>query len=1032
MRASPWLEPNLPLTFEEASAAARKLLLSTNRLEAVVADARWLVTLFGPVLHQEQCELPEVQVVAPAVPANASEFPRWSWILTDGPPAPEYLLFYIGGVSFPEVALMLSGSVDGNGWATFHLRPFVLHRLRERFRQSVAEHEARTVSPTPRVLAAVHEEKTEFRESTLPAAAPKSAREVYLQVLAAHFADLSPRSGDDSRPLDAPGLAVHQERAYERACSILDRYGGVIIADAVGLGKTYVGLRLLEDALASANRALVVVPASLKDQWRRELLYLSRDADDDLRAHTLAPPAEVLDLWIGEQASHDVTLLSHELLGRRSFDADSYGGADLIVIDEAHNFRNPLTRRYRNLAAVSRHSRLVMLTATPINNTLFDLQHLLGLFAAPGAFRHLGIPDYRRVFRESDQNGLRILISACVLRRTRRFLREHYGEVEVRDPRSGDRIELRFPKRQPPIAVKYDLTGSYGDLFEQIEHWLSELRFPLFKPSDDHSSESVESSADLLKIILLKRLESSIEAFRSTLVHQLAWCDTALRAIDAGRVLTRPDYRASFRGPADDPGSQLALFELMLPEGSIDPVAAADYRQQLMNDRQVLAQLHSTLAVVEPRADRKLQELVRLIEQPLAGRKILIFTEFLDTARYIHRQLWNRPHVAQIDSGSARLGQERSNRREVIERFAPRSNGLPEPPERERVDILIATDVLSEGLNLQDASAVVSYDLPWNPVRLMQRSGRVDRLGALAEYIELYHFLPASDLERLLRLMDRLRRKVSVISAAVGLDHPVLAVSGRGSAYTIEQIRLLNQGTEGYEQFEEQIEGPLDPEEQAYLDFVRYLGSPSVSSTVQNAEPPAACAVRDVTCTSPRAVSYWQISSPKVRRVLWLSCDCATRRVTCDQAVAFEVFRKASSAKVIKPPADLLTLARQAFWDYARSVAAQLKASRLGGDELYPSLPQCRIAAWLGRALLSSRHRLSPGAVERIERTLALISRRFTVEEERSLARLADTLPDQFESTVLDALDAALRAIELETTEEFKFQERGTLLLLPE
>jgi hypothetical protein len=720
-----------------------------------------------------------------------------------------------------------------------------------------------------------------------------------------------------------------------------------------------------------------------------------------------------------------------ESLGRAAFDPVALRGADLVLVDEAHNFRNPATRRYRNLADLLRHTKVALLTATPINNTILDLQHLIDLFAAPGAFRHLGIADYRQAFRRAaaDDADLRTVISACVVRRTRRFLRAHYGPVRVRDPRSDRQIELRFPKRLPPVPVEYDLAGTYGDLLTGLEGWLEDLHFHTVEPAagDTAGAEPGTCPGELLKIIMLKRLESSTEALRSTVVQQLAWSNTALRAIDAGRILTRPDYRAGFQGPADDPGSQLALFQLMLPAPSIEPCRIAELRRSLEHDARVLARIRDALVAVGPGGDRKLHRLIELLDGPLAGKKLLLFTEFRDTARYLHHQLRLRPHIGQIDSGGARLGTERAARSEVIGRFAPRSNGLPEPPERERVDLLVATDVLSEGLNLQDASVVVSYDLPWNPVRLMQRVGRVDRLGALSEHVELHHFIPAHDLDRLLGLMTRLRGKVTTISATLGLDHPVLAMP-EDQKRAVDQIRVLAREPEGYDRVEAEVEGPLDPEEQAYLDYVAEANG--VRATRGSAPAASAAAVDDG--EPPRAVSYWRVGSGSTSRGLWLTCDVETGCVVDDQVAALQLLRDARALRRRNPPQHLLASARRACARYAQGLVARLEAARIAGDALSPGLPQCRIAAWLSRSFRARAHRLTSQERRSIDDLLDRLGQRFTVAAERSLAAAAAELPPHPTASFLLQLDGLLRTLVTDPSGSQRADEVATLLLLPQ
>ncbi|MGD8699916.1 MAG: SNF2-related protein, partial [Gemmatimonadales bacterium] len=569
----------------------RQLWLGANRVEAALSARRlskllnWLGTECPPSTVHVVTHTPTA-----ATSTTQTATPR-HWYLTHlgETPVPEFALFYPRGSSFPAGAVVFTGSADSHAWLTYHRRPMVLQRLRERF-----EHLSALARPENAVAAVREESLVTAGTASATFAADSHIRRVsplrlYRSILAAHFAtalDATP----DIRPGGAPTLAAHQQRAYERACDILDRFGGVIIADAVGLGKTYIGLRLLESTLQNGGDGLLIVPAALRDQWTREIFYLQPYSAPTGTDPTNPAREDNLDFWVREAGHGRVALVTMESLSRRDFSRAGSADADLVLVDEAHNFRNPQTQRYRNLAALVRHSRVVLLTATPINNTLLDLQHLIELFAPPGAFRHLGVHDYRAVFRRaaSGDGDVHGIVSACVLRRTRRFLRAHYGDVRVHDPGTGNLELIRFPRRRPPTAIQYDLAGTYNDLFSELDDWLEALHFPTvgIRDAADDADTSPDSVASLLKVILLKRLESSVEAFRRTILQQLAWCRTALDAVAAGRVLTRPDYRNLFQGPSDDPGSQLAFFELVLPAPTIDPDRVRSFGRRLEHDAQ--------------------------------------------------------------------------------------------------------------------------------------------------------------------------------------------------------------------------------------------------------------------------------------------------------------------------------------------------------------------------------------------------------------------------------------------------------------
>ena len=281
-----------------------------------------------------------------------------------------------------------------------------------------------------------------------------------------------------------------------------------------------------------------------------------------------------------------------------------------------------------------------------------------------------------------------------------------------------------------------------------------------------HLDRTAPGTAALVRLNLLKRLDSSPAAFRSTVARLTQVARAALDAARVGRVLS--PSRGVAAGTTDDLDPlQLTMVELVAsaapPALDLEALTSA-----LERDLQRLG----SMARRRPSGvqDRKLDALARLLDD-LTGEKVLLFTEYRDTAESLGRALSARRRVGRVDGGGAWLGGRRAGRRAVLERFAPHANGRPPPPDREHVDVLIATDVLSEGLNLQDARHVVSYDLPWNPVRLLQRIGRVDRLGSAHDQVEVHLFVPGSGLEPLLGLVRRLRTKLGDISAVVGADH---------------------------------------------------------------------------------------------------------------------------------------------------------------------------------------------------------------------------------------------------------------------
>ncbi|HET9440492.1 MAG TPA: DEAD/DEAH box helicase [Longimicrobiales bacterium] len=536
-------------------------------------------------------------------------------------------------------------------------------------------------------------------------------RAAALRILAARASATDPLPSSYS-------LAQHQVEAVARARSIMQRRGGVLIADGVGLGKTFIAAALVEQELSAGNAVTVVIPAALRVAWRQALRPVIESCPAPLQ-------------W-----------LTHGQLSRGVHAPE----ARLVVVDEAHAFRNPRTQRYRHLWRLCRSGRIALLTATPVNNSLSDLYFQLRLFAADNAFADLGIGSLRALLgaQELDHAALQRLRDDIMIRRTRAQVRVSAGQVEL----PGG--TLRFPGAVHVQTIGYPLLIRPAD----IRRVLEAITFSAYQD---------ETSRVLVALSLLKRIESSRQAILLSLDRLVGFHRHWLTAFDAGRLLTA---RSRLPALADE---QLIFAELLLPE---TPVTSDAQRRKNLVDRdlQELIRFRDELA---RRPDAKQARLLELLTARPPPARTLVFTESRDTAEALWRSLVHL-QVGLITGGTAFLGVHSASRAEVIRRFAPVANAHATFKASESVFVLIATDVMSEGLNLQDADAVVSYDLPWNPVRLIQRAGRIDRLGSPHDQVYVYNFLPDHGLDELLGLLRRLRYKLHRLRSAVGQEAEVL------------------------------------------------------------------------------------------------------------------------------------------------------------------------------------------------------------------------------------------------------------------
>jgi len=616
-------------------------------------------------------------------------------------------------------------------------------------------------------------EATEFKDDLrallFPDAGLVDPETVYLRAFLELYGDELEIQLPDS-PITSVALASFQRDGYERARRIVAQHHGVIYADGVGTGKTEIGLAFIEEyAIQRGNNAIVVAPAQLVGLWQERI--------DQARL-----PAQVVSyqqLASDEQLAPDAPIRRRHLHNAR----DTYR---LVVVDEGHALRNPDTTWHRAMERLLGGERkdLVLLTATPINNGLWDLYHLVMVFARHDrAFAPIGIPSARDLFVRAganerdpenlDPDVLFPLADAVSVRRDRRFIEETYPGATF-----PDGTPVQFPT--PVLTTeRYDLDEAHPGLFAEITGLIGGLAMARYRPSayDLAGDEAVAEATlgGLLQSGILKRFESCWAACLITVSRMVSAHDAFLTAWDQGVVPSRATLRSAAMSEMDDAGLAAWVVESLDDDGDSRPIAEfrPDYRDAVSADRQLLARIRARLAVLDPASDPKLALLGRLLEQS-ASQKIAVFAGFGDTIAYLNENLpagfAGRDRIVVIGSES-----DPDSRSAALARFCPHTvvRRDYEPPDGE-VDLLFSTDVLSEGQNLQQAGAVISYDMPWNPQRVVQRNGRVIRLKSEHDHVQLTTMLPEpGDLEAVLRLEATIRRKI-LAASVYGMESEVI------------------------------------------------------------------------------------------------------------------------------------------------------------------------------------------------------------------------------------------------------------------
>lgn len=627
-----------------------------------------------------------------------------------------------------------------------------------------------------------------------------------------------------------------QHDAVVGAIKKLELYNGCIIADSVGLGKTYEALAIIKYYELRNDRVLVLCPKKLRSSWTgfKQNSVNNSLAEDrfnyDVLNHT--------DLSRDKGKSGDINL-----------ETINWGNYDLVVIDESHNFRNNNAfkgkeTRYQKLMnriiTSGVKTRVLMLSATPVNNRLADLKNQImfitenkddafkdsvdidsietTLRVAQTRFKEWSkLPDEQRttanLLPTLDYNFFNLL-NTVTIARSRRHIQTYYDTKDIGE----------FPNRLKPISVKSDIDIDHNfPSLSTVNSMIARLHLAIYSPmlyvlpSKLEKYEKLydqevkggtgkfkqvdreKNIVNLMRVNIFKRLESSVNSFTLTLERISKQVENMLDMLNKGHDYDLSDD--SFSNVEDDDFDYEVGGKIKIKVKDLD---ALKLREDLEEDKAILEELLDYSVIVKPDKDAKLLDLknqiTNKINNPIneGNKKIIVFTSFSDTAEYLYECLseWllktHNVYTGLVTGGSSvktNLKTVSNNFEDILAYFSPISNKVKD--NKQQIDILIATDCISEGQNLQDCDYLINYDIHWNPVRIVQRFGRVDRLGSTNKVIQLVNFWPNMELDEYINLENRVKNRMVMLDLSATGDEDLLTAESKNLEYRKNQLKQL-------------------------------------------------------------------------------------------------------------------------------------------------------------------------------------------------------------------------------------------------
>jgi len=841
--------------------------------------------------------------------------------------------------------------------------------------------------------------------------APVDPFHIYLRSLDEHFKtqELTPDAWDKNQSEVFEKLSGYQKDAYRNLFKIASKFRLGFLCDGVGIGKTFVGLMLMERyARLEKKNVLLMAPKSAKEtMWDIEIAEHLKATSLFDRIHSIAHTD--LQLQDGDELQkYQATIRD----------------ADVIIIDEAHNFRNEGSKgsddnqasRYHRLKEClqsdpGRPKTVIFLTASPINNSVHDFRRMIQLVTgeADDYFKGIGISSIKHEFAKiestierdiegiidgenltdsekvSEAYGASRLFHHIVVQRSRRYVKE--SQIQSKED------ETLFPHRNLPIEVKYDIEKTCPGLLKAFVKACTPKQklfyLAMYNPTS-YRYEEVKGEKEILRkgregvlvvlirTIFLKRFESSTKAFEvscwALMGKLMAWLEVNIEDKSDkemytswknrnSEMLTSYDVKQRQLFPADQKANDdRADRVLSALDGFsttwVEKLDKKEYKlpqmiRETLNDLETLTDILCEALKVEPSKDQKVQKLISLLkdDSKLKGQKVIIFTESTDTARYIEENIKGAgiQQVSCIDGGAT--GKQRLA---AVRKFAPYYNpvkkskivGVKDSAEYTQHEllkkdmgkqtmVLIATDILAEGLNLQDSCNLINFDLNWNPVRLLQRIGRVDRrlnkatevemiadhpaLEKMRRQVHFWNFLPPDGLNAVLSLFSKVTTKVSTIAAVLGLEGNIVQASERN-----DPVKLFNQ----------KCDGVLTAGEEMQLEYMRLQRECADDFMIARGLPDKAFSGRKAVDGIPKGIFYcfrlpgqehvaigeeeadWSVDAGDC---IWLYFDRSNNKILTDQGEIWNAIRsKIKDERLVDIKPEELSLIRKKVENYVK------------------------------------------------------------------------------------------------------------------